>query len=212
MKAMSLDLNKIIKCLSQVTKILHDKPKEALTELREISSVVDSQIPYRDGHSQRVNEYSLKIGKQLGLTDKEMLILEAAALLHDFGKIGIDEEILIKPAALTDSERQEIQNHVLRGYYMLQGFEELNEVLEGVRSHHEHYNGAGYPKGLSQDNIPLAGRIIAVTDAYDAITSERPYRKARTKEKAIEELRIFSGKQFDPEIVDVFIKILGQSQ
>jgi len=212
MKVMSLDLDKIIKCLTRVAKILHHKPEEALKELRSIGSVIDSQIPYRDGHTLRVNEYSLRIGKQLGLIDREMVILEAAALLHDFGKIGIDEDTLLKPSSLTDSERKEVQNHVLRGYYMLQGFEEMNEAIKGVRSHHEHYNGSGYPNGLTEDKIPLIGRIIAVADAYDAMTSERPYRKARTREQAVEELMKFSGKQFDPEIVDIFTKILEHTQ
>jgi len=212
MKAMPLDLDEIIRCLGRVAKILHHKPEQALKELRNIGSVIDGQIPYHDGHILRVNEYSLRIGRQFGLTDKEMLILEAAALLHDFGKIGIDEDTLLKPSSLTDSERKEVQNHVLRGYYMLQGFEELNEVIKGVRSHHEHYNGSGYPNGLATDKISLIGRIIAVADAYDAMTSDRPYRKARTKEQAIEELMKFSGKQFDPEIVDVFTKILGHTQ
>jgi HD-GYP domain-containing protein (c-di-GMP phosphodiesterase class II) len=206
-----LHLDEIIKCLGKVAKILHNKPKEALQELRDISSLIDNQVPYRDGHNKRVSEYSLKIGKQLGLTDKEMVILETAALLHDFGKIGVDEEILLKPGPLTKSEKIEIEKHVLRGYYILSGFAELEEALEGVRSHHEHYNGSGYPERLLGDNIPLLGRILAVADAYDAMTSERPYRKAKTKEQAIEELKKFSGTQFDPEVVEVFIKILQQN-
>lgn len=206
-----LNLDEIIKCLGRIAKILHDKPEEALKELREIGSLIDSQVPYRDGHTQRVSEYSMKIGKELCLTDKEMVILEAAALLHDFGKIGIDEEILMKPSSLNDCEREEVERHVLRGFYMLDGFVELEEVIKGVKSHHEHYNGSGYPEGLSKDSIPLIGRIIAVADAYDAMTNDRPYRKAKTKEEAIEELKRFAGKQFDPEIVEVFVKILQQN-
>lgn len=208
---LGLNLDEIIKCLGRIAKILHDKPEEALKELREIGSLIDSQVPYRDGHTQRVSEYSMKIGKELCLTDKEMVILEAAALLHDFGKIGIDEEILMKPSSLNDCEREEVERHVLRGFYMLDGFVELEEVIKGVKSHHEHYNGSGYPEGLSKDSIPLIGRIIAVADAYDAMTNDRPYRKAKTKEEAIEELKRFAGKQFDPEIVEVFVKILQQN-
>ncbi|MEO0127655.1 MAG: HD-GYP domain-containing protein [candidate division WOR-3 bacterium] len=206
-----LKSDEIIKCLGRIAKILHDKPEEALKELREIGSLIDSQVPYRDGHTQRVSEYSMKIGKELCLTDKEMVILEAAALLHDFGKIGIDEEILMKPSSLNDCEREEVERHVLRGFYMLDGFVELEEVIKGVKSHHEHYNGSGYPEGLSKDSIPLIGRIIAVADAYDAMTNDRPYRKAKAKQEAIEELKRFAGKQFDPEIVEVFVKILQQN-
>jgi len=204
----SLNLDEIINCLCQVAKILHDKPEEALKELREIGSLIDSQVPYRDGHTQRVTEYSLKIGEQLGLKDREMVVLETAALLHDFGKICIDEEILMKSSSLTKEEKIEIEKHALRGYYILSGFAELEEVLKGVKSHHESYNGTGYPEGLLENNIPLIGRIIAVADAYDAMTSERPYRKAKTKKQAIVKLKKCSGRQFDPEIIEIFIKIL----
>lgn len=203
-----LHLEDIIKCLSQVAKILHERPEHALKELRNISSLVDKQVPYRDGHMQRVCKYSLKIGEELGLTDKEMATLEAAALLHDFGKIGVDEEILLKPGSLTNSEKTEVKMHVLRGYYILSGFAELEEVIKGVKNHREYYNGSGYPNGLTGSKIPRMGRIIAVADAYDAMTSDRPYRKAKIKEEAVKELRKFSGKQFDPEIVDVFLEIL----
>jgi HD-GYP domain-containing protein (c-di-GMP phosphodiesterase class II) len=203
-----LELDEIIECLDRIAKILHDKPEQALKELQELSSVIDRQVPYCDGHTQRVCKYSLKIGEELSLTDKEMVILEAAALLHDFGKIGVNEETLLKPGPLTKSERIEIEMHVLRGYYILSGFAELEQVLKGVRNHHEHYDGSGYPNGLAEDNIPLIGRIIAVADAYDAMTSERPYRKARTKQEAMNELKRCAGTQFDPEIVEVFIENL----
>ena len=204
----NLHLDEIINCLGRIAQILHDKPHDALRELREISALIDSQIPYRDGHTQRVNKYSLEIGKRLGFSEKQMVNLEAAALLHDFGKIGIDESILLKPAALTKAERLEVELHVLRGYYILQGFAELADALEGVKSHHEHFDGSGYPDGLSKQSIPLLGRIIAVADAFDAMTSERPYRKARTKDDAIKELEKYTEKHFDPEIIRIFIDIL----
>lgn len=113
----SLDLNGIIRCLEKVARILHDRPEGALKELRQISSYIDSQVPFRDGHTTRVNEYSLKIGKALGIPDKQKVILETAALLHDFGKIGIDESVLLKRGKLTIAEQKEIEMHVLRGYY-----------------------------------------------------------------------------------------------
>ena len=203
-----VDLDRIIETLKQIVKVLKNEPAEALGELRKISSQIDSQIPYRDGHSKRVSEYSREVGKELGFKDNDMVVLEAASLLHDFGKIGVEDDILSKPASLVDSERAEVEKHVLRGYYMLSGFVELEEALTGLRAHHEHYDGLGYPQGLTNGRIPLIGRIIAVTDAYDAMTSDRPYRKARTKEKAVEELKKFAGTQFDPHIVEVFLKIL----
>ncbi len=205
----NIDLDEIISCLRKITKILHDKPKDALRELREISARVDSQVPYRDGHNQRVSNYSLQLGKQLELSEKEMVILETAAQLHDFGKICIDEKILIKPTSLTEREKAEIQQHAIKGYYILAGFAEFEQALDGVRTHHERYDGLGYPEGLSDENIPFIGRIIAVADAYDAMTSERPYRGARTKEQAAEELQTCSGSQFDPIVVDAFINVLN---
>lgn len=203
-----INIDEIINCLGNIAAILHDKPTQALKELRHISARVDSQVPYRDGHNQRVSKYSLQLGKKLGLNEEEMVILETAALLHDFGKICIDERILIKPSVLTELEQAEIQQHAIKGYYILAGFAEFENALDGVRTHHERYNGLGYPEGLIKENIPLIGRIIAVADAYDAMTSKRPYRVARTKEQAVKELKKYSGTQFDPNLVDAFINVL----
>lgn len=205
-----MNLEEVIGCLGKISRILHDKPDEALKNLHDISSLIDSQIPYRDGHMQRVSAYSLRIGRKLGFTARELVTLEAAALLHDFGKIGIDENLLMKPGSLADNEKEEIEVHVLRGYFMLQGFAELEDAIKGVKSHHEKYDGSGYPDGIGQDDIPLIGRIIAIADAYDAITSTRPYRKAKSRAEAISELKSCAGTQFDPKLVNVFIKVLKE--
>ncbi|MGB3341570.1 MAG: HD-GYP domain-containing protein [bacterium] len=206
-----INIDEIISCLDKIANILHDKPAQAMRELRQISARVDSQVPYRDGHNQRVSRYSLELGKQLELNEEEMVILETAALLHDFGKICIDETILIKPSSLTEREKIEIQQHAIKGYYILAGFAEFEQALDGVRTHHERFDGRGYPEGLVDGNIPLIGRIIAVADSYDAMTSKRPYREARTKEQAAEELKTCSGAQFDPILVDAFINVLDIS-
>jgi len=205
-----MNLKEIIECLGKVAKILHEKPEEALKNLHDISSLIDSQIPYRDGHMQRVSVYSVRLGRKLGFTARELVTLEAAALLHDFGKIGIDEQLLMKPGALVDQEREEIEVHVLRGYYMLQGFAELEGAIKGVKSHHEKYDGSGYPDGADKDNIPLIGRIIAVADAFDAMTSPRPYRGAKSVNEAMQELKSGAGSQFDPVLVHVFINVLDE--
>lgn len=202
--------NEIIFLLQEVVKFLHDEPEHALQELADIASLIDANIPFGAGHSKRVSEYSLTIGKRLALTDSELVYLQTAALLHDFGKIGMDTKILEKPGSLTDAERREVEEHVPRGYYILSIFPEFSEPLKGILSHHERYDGRGYPNAIAADDIPLMGRIIAVADAYDAMTSERPYRKKKTKAEAMEELEKESGKQFDPDIVIVFVEVLNE--
>ena len=204
----TIDLDEIIHCLSRVAATIRENPTQALKELRRIGAEIDNNVPYRDGHSLRVTDYALGIADELEFTEQEKVTLEVAALLHDFGKIGIDEEILLKPRTLTEEEKKEVTLHVMRGYYMLAGFGELIEALSGVRSHHEYFDGSGYPEGLSRGEIPLMGRIIAVADAFDAITSKRPYRPARSPAEAVKELKKYSGQQFDPVIVEVFINYL----
>jgi HD-GYP domain-containing protein (c-di-GMP phosphodiesterase class II) len=194
--------------LQEIVRALKDRPSLALKELRQIGRLFDSIVPYRDGHNQRVSRYALAIARELKFSKKELVIVEASALLHDLGKVGIDEQILWKPGPLTNMERKEIQKHVLRGYYILSGFTDISEILKGVRAHHEHWDGTGYPDGLSDGEIPLIGRILAVADAYDAMTSQRPYRQIYTKEEAIAELKKFSGIQFDAKIVEIFLKVL----
>jgi len=195
--------------LKEIVRALKDKPEQAIKELREIGKTLDSIVPYKDGHSQRVAKYALMIAEEMGLSKDELVKVEASALLHDLGKIGIDETILYKPVPLTKKEKEEIDKHVLRGYHILSGFTEIPEILNGVKTHHEFYNGSGYPKGLKDGKIPLMGRILAVADAYDAMTSKRPYRKVFTKEQAFSELQKLSGIQFDEEIVGVFLQIFS---
>ncbi len=211
-KPFKINLDEIIRTLSSVAMILRENPKRALKSLRKIGKEIDRQIPYRDGHVIRVTKYSLAIAEELGFSEEEKVVLEVAALLHDFGKIGIDENILLKPRKLSEKEKEEVDMHVMRGYYMLAGFNELIEALGGVRHHHEHYNGSGYPEGLKKDEIPIIARIIAVADAYDAMTSKRPYRNALSKEEAIRELKANAGTQFDPAIVRIFIKYIIKKQ
>ncbi|MGB9722037.1 MAG: HD-GYP domain-containing protein, partial [bacterium] len=172
-----LYLDVLIACLKEIVQALKNKPDEALVELREIGKTLDSIVPYRDGHSQRVAKYAVEIAKRVGFSKEQLVMVEASALLHDLGKIGIDETILYKPEPLTKEEKEEIDKHVLRGYYILSGFTDIPEVLNGVKCHHEFWDGSGYPEGLEDGQIPLIGRILAVCDAFDAMTSKRPYRK-----------------------------------
>jgi HD-GYP domain-containing protein (c-di-GMP phosphodiesterase class II) len=203
-----LDVDQVIHCLGEIAATLRQNPQRALKDLRRIGSLIDTTIPYRDGHSIRVADHCLAMADYLGFDEQEKVNLEVAALLHDFGKIGIDEEILRLPRKLTTEERQEVEMHVMRGYYMLTGFNELIEALSGIRCHHEFYDGRGYPAGLARNSIPLMGRIIAVADAFDAMTSDRPYRHAMTRAEALEQLKIEAGHQFDPALVRIFMKHL----
>ncbi len=207
-----VDLSEVILCLGRIAQILKENPQEAIKQLRVIGEKLDAQIPYRDGHTLRVVSYCLEIADMLGFTPAEKTLLEAAALLHDFGKIGVREDVLLKPAELNVKEKKEIETHVLRGYFILEGFRELAEILGGIKSHHEFFNGSGYPDGLMAGDIPLFARIIAVADAYDAMTSNRPYRAKRSEEEAEDELIKLSGVQFDPAIVKVFLVCLKRKK
>jgi len=206
----ALRIKDIINCLSRIGVALKANTAKASYELRKIGKMIDAQIPYHDGHALKVCDLALRIGAALKLTKAQMLILEATALLHDFGKIGLRTGLLIKTTPLTRLEKKQIQSHVLKGYYMLQGFKELNEILKGVRDHHEHYDGGGYPLGLTGNHICLNGRIIAIADAFAAMTSDRPYRQAKTKKEALGELKKCSGKQFDPHLVRKLMEILDK--
>lgn len=200
-------LDEIIRQLVRVSHLFDKEPRQVLRDLNKVGEWLNSQIPFHDGHIQRVCRYSLAIGRELGLEARDIFILEASALLHDFGKICIDESIVEKPRALSAEERIEMEYHVLRGFYVLQGFAGFSEMLDGVKYHHERYDGSGYPERLRGLRIPLVARIIAIADAFDAMTSARPYRKARPRYEAIEEVKRCSGTQFDPALVKVFLRI-----
>jgi putative nucleotidyltransferase with HDIG domain len=160
------------------------------------------------GHSQFVASYTLLLTRELGIEDKKYLAdIERGALLHDIGKIGIPESILRKKGALTTLEREVIKDHPLLGYRLIEGFSFLQRASQVVLYHHEHYNGQGYPYGLSGEAIPLEARIFSIADTVDAITSDRPYRPGRSFEAARREIERYSGSQFDPNLVDVFLTI-----
>ena len=151
---------------------------------------------------------AVKIGKYLGLEMSRIDELKIAADLHDIGKIGISEEILLKPGKLTEDEYKIIKTHSEKGYRIIKASSELKEVAESVLYHHERLDGRGYPIGLKGEEIPLLSRIISVCDSYDVMTSDRVYKKAMSKEDAIEELKRCSGTQFDPSLVKVFIECI----
>ncbi len=177
-----------------------------ITTVRAFSLALDAKDHYTYGHSQRVTECALAIAGELSLSDEERANIELAGLLHDIGKIGISEAILSKPAKLTTEEFNEIKEHPARGAEILGHIKQLAEIIPGVLYHHERFDGFGYPMGLKKYEIPLIARILAVADAFDAMTSKRAYRDALSREDALEEVKRNTGSQFDPAITEAFLR------
>ena len=180
--------------------------KVYLSTVEVLATAIDAKDPYTHGHSRRVTLYSVAIGEELGFEKKNQEDLRYAGLLHDVGKIGIKDSIIGKPERLTDEEYTMIKRHPEIGADILRPVDFLADKIPGVLHHHEYFDGRGYPAHLTGENIPLIGRIICVADAFDAMTSDRPYRKGLSVSVAVNELKKFSGKQFDPVCVDAFLK------
>ena len=171
-----------------------------------ISEAVDARDFYMRGHSGRVTDYSTKIAKEMGLTQVQVERIRLSALLHDIGKIGIDERIVTKRGILTNEEFEIMKSHPIRGAEMLRVIPELVDIIPGVELHHESLDGHGYPYGLRGDEIPLMPRIIAVADTFDAMTTHRPYQDAMRGDYALRILRKLAGTKFDPLAVDAFCR------
>jgi len=180
--------------------------KAHLDSVKVLAEAIDAKDPYTRGHSDRVRRMSLQIATSLGLSEERVEALEYGALLHDIGKIGIKDEILQKPGALSPEEYQTIQEHPLIGVKIVEGIEFFKDKMPMIRNHHEHYNGRGYPDGLVGEAIPLEARIIAVPDAFDAMASLRPHRRAMALQDILLEMEKCKGSQFDPNILEIFLR------
>lgn len=173
-----------------------------------LTGMLDTRDVATHGHSLRVSAFTLRLAMELGIKDAVTLHnIEQGALLHDVGKIGVRDDVLRKPGPLNEQDWVEMKKHPELGYRMLKNIEFLHDALPIVRHHHEHWDGTGYPMGLKGEEIPYEARIFAVTDAFDAITSERPYSRARTYDEATAILYAESGTRFDPTVVGTFITI-----
>jgi len=207
LRQMEAELSLVNRNLRMRTSDLVDQQKSLfLSTVKSLASAIDAKDGYTRHHSTRVTEFTVKIAKKMGISGKELGDLELAALLHDVGKIAVPESVLNKPGKLTDEEFKLIKDHPVRGESILSPVVELKEIARIVRSHHERYDGTGYPDKLKGRVIPLGSRIMAIADTYDSITSERPYRRPASHRFAVKEIIGCSGTQFDPEVVAHFLE------
>lgn len=200
----------------QLQEELEGRQQLFINTIIALASAIEAKDHYTRGHTERVTNLSLEIGRRLSkegslnLSDKFLEDLRVAALLHDIGKIGVPENILNKEGPLLPDEWERMKLHPLIGATILQPIRELEDAIVGIKYHHERFNGKGYPEGLN--NIPLIAAIIAVADSFDAMTTDRPYRKAKSKEIALEEIRSLSGQHYDPRVVSVFTQLCEEGK
>ena len=194
-----------------LTRLYEDLRSTYLRTIKVLAQAIDARDHYTHSHSENVAKYSTIIAVEMGLSSKEVETIHQACELHDLGKIGIGDSILMKQGALTDEEWLQIRKHPVTGAQILEPLTFLNDVIDLVRQHHEHYDGSGYPDGRKGEDILLGARIINLADAYEAMNSARSYRKIPlTKEAAVEEIKRNSGTQFDSKVVEVFLRVLDK--
>jgi putative nucleotidyltransferase with HDIG domain len=199
--------------LEQLVGARTDMLREAMSDLERsyditleaLGDALDLRDAETEGHSKRVTAYTIALARAYGMTSSQLRVIARGAFLHDIGKIAIPDSILLKPGKLDDTERAIMREHCARGYHMLRKIPYLRDAAEIVYSHQERFDGNGYPRGLKGEQIPVGARIFAIADTLDAITSDRPYRKARSFEEAREEIIRCSGTQFDPQILEIFL-------
>jgi diguanylate cyclase (GGDEF)-like protein/putative nucleotidyltransferase with HDIG domain len=182
------------------------------TEAQDIVAALIASLRAKDpitgAHSERCSWYVARLAQELGLSEEEASALRLAALLHDIGKLTVPDDVLCKPGPLDEEEWAQMRQHPTTAVHILSGISSTDDAKPAIHHHHEHFDGSGYPDGLAAEEIPLASRILLVTDAFDAMTTDRPYHKAMSVEEAIEELKRHSGTQFDPAVVEAFLRIV----
>jgi HD-GYP domain-containing protein (c-di-GMP phosphodiesterase class II) len=209
-----LDLSRVVGCFEQiglavgVSRTREDWKTLYLDTVNALAKVIESRVPYSEGHLSEVSRWAVALAAELKLAASEIGTIELAGILHDIGTIGISEDLFSSGGPLTTVERLMIRNHPRLGAKALSDVDNLRQVLPIIRHHHEHYDGSGYIDGLKAEEIPLGARIIAVAEAYAAMTAKRPFRPAKSQAEAVEELARCAGSQFDPEIVEAFRRLL----
>src|ERR1051326_6738739 len=192
--------------IEQRKKAAHENNLLFINSVRMLAAAIDAKDPYTRGHSERVARYSIGIGKNLGLSDKEMRNLRISALLRDVGKIGIDDRILRKPGALNDDEFEVMKQHPAKGAAIMSGVAQLIDIIPGMKYHHEKWSGGGYPDSLEAEQILMQARIVVIADTFDAMTTNRPYQKAMELGYVVEKIKSFAGTRFDPRVVEAFVQ------
>ncbi len=187
-------------------RLYKDLDELFISTIRTIADAIEAKDPYTRGHCERIRTFSLMIARQLGFSEGERKNVELAALLHDVGKIGVPESVLLKKEKLTGKDWEVIRRHPRIGAELLSSIKQLREIVPAVLYHQERYDGNGYPEGLKGEEIPIIARIISVADTFDAMTTDRPYRKALSSEEALQELRKGAGTQFDRGCVEAFLR------
>ncbi len=175
--------------------------------IESLARTLEAKDRYTEGHSQRVADYAVQVGIKLGFSQQDIENLRLASLLHDMGKIGIPERILNKSGSLTETEFEQIKAHPSIAARMLEPLDVFKPLIPWIEFHHERYDGKGYPRGIAGKAIPLEARIISLADSYDAMTSDRPYRKALPIKMALREIAKHGGTQFDPQLTEVFLEV-----
>jgi len=210
------DLSTLEKIASQIgvalenARLVSDLEELFLNTIKSLSSAIDAKSPWTRGHSERVTGYALSIAREMRFDEKGLKDMETAGLLHDIGKLGTYEAILDKPGRLNDDELKIMRMHPGKGTEILAPIKQLKHIIPAIKYHHEFYDGKGYPEGLKGEAIPLSARIMAVADTVDAMGADRPYRKGCAMDVISAELKRCSGTQFDPNVVETFLRISGE--
>ncbi len=183
-----------------------------LASIRALAEAIDAKDPYTRGHSERVSAYAATLAREMGLPGDEVERIRLSALLHDVGKIGVDDSIIRKPTALTEQEFAAMKTHPIKGAAIMSAIPQLADVIPGMKYHHEKWTGGGYPEGLSGEQIPMQARIVTVADTFDAMTTTRPYQQAMEIGYVVDRIRQFAGVRYDPVVVDAFVRAFEKGE
>lgn len=196
----------------QVQRAARENRELFLASIRALAEAIDAKDPYTRGHSERVAAYASTIATEMGLPPPEVERIRLSALLHDVGKIGVDDRIIRKPTALTEEEFQLMKTHPIKGAAIMSAIPQLADVIPGMKYHHEKWGGGGYPEGLKGEQIPFQARIVTVADTFDAMTTTRPYQRAMENDYVVERIKQFAGIRYDPLVVEAFVRAYGKGQ